>query len=345
MRLLIVGADSKYAIERPYLKYLAHNKFVSYVELFAAQNFFLAYYQKRLFNKALYRLKISRILHRINHDLKLKIAECRPDIVFIFKGMEIFPSTLTWIKAKGIRLANYNPDNPFVFSGRGSGNKNITRSIGLFDLFMSYDKDICQKMQTKYHVKSVLLPFGFDISGQLFEVCTKVPEKIKVCFIGNTDVHRLLFLNSLAEAGVEMDLYGMNWDCNRLHRNISFLGPVFEDDLWRTLRSYRVQLNLMRIHNPQSHNMRSFEIPAIGGIQLAPDTADHADYFEREKEIFLYSDMQSCLREIKKILAFTPALAGKIRIQARKRCLTNNYSYKDRAATVAVYLNDLISSN
>lgn len=211
MRVLIAGADSRYAIERPYVRYLAENKLVSEVKLFAAQNIFLAYYQKNFLNKILYRTGFSGILKKVNSLLKAEVEKFKPDVVFVFKGMELFPSTLQWMRNKGIKLANYNPDNPFVFSGRGSGNKNISRSIPLFDLFMSYDKGICKKMEAEYKVKSKLLPFGFDVSEQLFAVCEKLPEIKKACFIGNTDIHRLAFLNELAAAGILLDLYGMNW--------------------------------------------------------------------------------------------------------------------------------------
>lgn len=341
----MVGADSRYAIERPYLKYLSENSLVQEIEFFAAQNIFLNYYQKNLFNKILYRIGLSSILNKVNKELKAAFTAFKPDVVFIFKGMEIFPSTLLWMKKQGARLANYNPDNPFIFSNRGSGNKNVTRSIPLFDLFMSYDRGICKKMETEYHVKSKLLPFGFEISEKVFEACVREPEKKKLCFIGNTDEHRLAFLNELAAAGIETDLYGMNWNTKYLHRNIKFKGPVFDDELWKALRSYRVQLNLMRIHNPESHNMRTFEIAGVGGIQLAPRTGDHSSYFEEGKEIFLFTDVNSCIAQVKKIMAFTETEATVIRNGVRQKSINAGYSYSNRAATVAKYLNELYKGN
>ena len=343
MRILIIGADCNYAIERPYLKYMAQNKLVSHVEIFPAQTIFLAWYEKNIFNKIFYRFGLSRVLHTINRLLKIKIEENKPDVLLIFKGMEIFPSTLKWIKTKGIRLANYNPDNPFVFSGRGSGNSSVSLSIPLYDLFISYDKGICAQMEKQYNITSKLLPFGFDVSDELFRSCTNEPEREKVCFVGNTDKNRLHFLNDLSRAGVKIDLYGMNWNKESLEANIIYKGPVFEDELWKTLRRYRVQLNLMRIHNPDSHNMRTFEIAGIGGIQLAPDTPDHKGFFENGKEIFLFSDLDTCIREIKKLLNLTAAEANEVRQRARDKSVSKGYSYKDRAATLSLYLHDLIN--
>ncbi len=122
MRLLIVGSDSSYAIERPYVKYIGQNKMVSAIDFFAAQNQFLGYYNSSTLNKILYRLGLSAILKVINRDLKERIEKFGPSVILIFKGMEVFPGTLRWIRSRNIRLVNYNPDNPFVFSGKGSGN-------------------------------------------------------------------------------------------------------------------------------------------------------------------------------------------------------------------------------
>jgi spore maturation protein CgeB len=94
----------------------------------------------------------------------------------------------------------------------------------------------------------------------------------------------------------------------------------------------------MRLHNPDSHNMRSFEIPAVGGIQLAPDTPDHREYFQEGKEIFLFRDTEDCVTRIRQLLAFSSAEALKIRQQARKRCLDSGYSYEARSEFLASLL-------
>lgn len=341
MRILMVGADSRYAIERPYLKYLSGNPLVSKIDFFAAQNIFLNYYQKNIFNKIVYRAGLSNILTKVNEALKEKFIESKPDVVFVFKGMEIFPSTLQWMKQQGAKLANYNPDNPFIFSNRGSGNRNVTDSIPLFDLFMSYDKGICKKMESEYHIKSELLPFGFEIDAAKYESYCAEPEKNKLCFIGNTDEYRLAFINDLAASGIPIDLFGMNWHAGKLHKNVTFKGPVFDDGLWKALRSYRIQLNLMRIHNPESHNMRSFEIGGVGGIQLAPRTTDHENYFKEGSEIFLYTTLADCIQQVNMLQSLSAEQANEIRSRARNRSINSGYSYEHRSATVAGYLHKL----
>jgi hypothetical protein len=91
------------------------------------------------------------------------------------------------------------------------------------------------------------------------------------CFVGFTDEDRAEKINLLASQGIPVDVYGTNWD--RFFKQGSKArvhGPVFGPDMHRTLRAYRLQLNLFRPHNPGSHNMRSFEVPAVGALCLRP---------------------------------------------------------------------------
>jgi hypothetical protein len=75
--------------------------------------------------------------------------------------MEIFPESLQWAKQKGIKLVSFNPDNPFIFTGKGSGNSNVTQSIPLYDLHFTYNHEIEQQLREKYRSKIAYLPFGF----------------------------------------------------------------------------------------------------------------------------------------------------------------------------------------
>ena len=147
----------------------------------------------------------------------------------------------------------------------------------------------------------------------------------------------------LANSGVKIDLYGNFWNKFISHPNVEIFGPLYEDGFWLTLRRYRVQLNLMRPHNLNAHNMRSFEIPAVGGIELALDTDDHKKYFKVDNEIFTYTDLEDCKRQIKKLLSFSIIDGQKIRELARERSVSSGYSYKSRTEEVLKKIKLLLS--
>ena len=340
MRLFIVGSDKVYAIENFYVKYL--RQLGVEVFHFPAQSYFYDYYQKNILNKLIFKADLSGILKKINLQFKQAVEGLLPDAIWIFKGMEIFPASLRWAKERNIKLVNYNGDNPFIFSGKGSGNENVTNSIRLYDLHLTYNTGVKKEMETISNIPTAILPFGFNIEEHLFEKCCQQDEVLKACFLGNPDQYRGKFLQQLAEKGIQLDVYGNDWTKFVQHPNIKVYPPVYGDDFWIILRKYRVQLNLMRPHNPDTHNMRSFEVPGVGGIQLAPVTPDHEKYFEPGKEIFLFRNMDDCVVQINKIMSFTKEQALAIRTNARYRSLQSGYRYQDRAAQALQLIKSII---
>jgi spore maturation protein CgeB len=87
--------------------------------------------------------------------------------------------------------------------------------------------------------------------------------------------------------------------------------------------------------------MRTFEIPGIGGIQVAPFTTEHQLFFEADKEIFLYKNEAECIAKINYLLALSPAQAAKLRVFAREAAINKKHSYKDRAVQVLETLKTL----
>ena len=330
MKLLLVGSDQVWSLERIYLRYLREAGVET--ELFAAQNLLYDYHKRSLVHKMRLRLGVSGIYKMINRRLLEIVDRFQPDRIWVFKGMEVLPGTLRLLHELKIPLANYNPDNPFVFTGRGSGNKNVTDSISLYDLHFTYNLEIKKRLEQEYRLPVCLLPFGFELADEVWQECLREPEIRRVCFVGNPDPQRAAIIRDLAEAGMEIDLYGNDWNKVVRHPGLQIFAPVYGDRFWKILRAYRVQLNLMRIHNENSHNMRSLEVPGVGGIMLAPDTDEHRMLFKDGEEAFLFRDILECLRKAKYLLELSPQEAHNIRSRARTRSLEAGYTYKARTA-------------
>lgn len=340
MKVLIVGAEEIYSLENYYIKYL--KEIGVEVHQFSSQRMFYQYYNAPI-RKILFRLRLSSIYKRINERLRTIVVETNPRLVWIFKGMEILPETLQWIHQRKIKLINYNPDNPFIFSGKGSGNSNVTQCIPYYDLHLTYNTAVKKQLEQVYHSKVEIVPFGFDCDDTIYQACLLEDEIIKACFVGNPDRERAEFLKKIADSGVELSIYGIGWDRFLNHSNIEFLGPVYLIEQWRVLRKYRVQLNLMRTHNLDSHNMRTFEVPGIGGIMVAIDTFDHRLFFEDGKEAFFFKDVDQCVQIIHNLIRLPSDQAMKIRNAARNRSVRDGYSYKHRAKQVLKIMETLMS--
>ncbi len=329
MKILIVGQNRQWALERHYRHYLA--KWAT-VDLYDLEDRFDDFYQRSLFNKVLHRLGLTAIYRHLSKDLLARVEAFRPDVVLVFKGMSLLPEAIEKMRVRGIFVANYNPDHPFVFSSRGSGNSNVSRSIGLYDLHLSYHRQVLEKIKKEYGLPTALLPFGFELPEGDFEAISSSTEILRVCFIGNPDPLREAVVRKVAEAGLPIAVYGHGWQ-ERLPSlpGLKVHDAVYGRNYWRLLRQYRVQLNIFRPHNAGAHNMRSFEVPAAGGIMLAPDSPDHREYFAEGKEIFLYRSLEELPAKAAALLELSADRAAAIRQQARQRSLNPGYDYKSRA--------------
>lgn len=278
----------------------------------------------------------------INEQLQPDIAEVRPDVVWFFKGMNIYPDTVRSLRRRGLTLVNYNADHPFRFFSRGSGNRNVADALPDYHLHLTYSRRIAKELRDRCPSVSVaVVPFGHDVDAKTHERISSEEEVLRVCFLGNPDEHRRHNIQLLVQAGLPIDVFGHKWDrflkpspSLRLH------GQVIGEEMLRTLRRYRVQLNFFRPHNSESHNMRTFEVPACGGIMLAEDSVEHRDFFEDGREAFFFRTPEAMISSARHLLSISAIEANTIRRAARERSTQCGYTYSDRAQQALLLISE-----
>ncbi|MCD4795120.1 MAG: glycosyltransferase [Bacteroidales bacterium] len=342
MKIIIAGNFSnKASIEEYYFKYLSKLTSVYTIDIASDFNTEL---KNNFFKKILRRFDIKYVYKRFNKKIFLDVETTDADILIVFKGINILPSTLRKIKDKGIVLVNYNPDHPFSFAGRGSGNKNIKKSFNLYDLHISYSPVIIDLIKSRYNIQTAHLPFGFELPDAIYEETKKYEEINKVCFIGNPDKKRICLINYLLNREIKIDVFGNGWKNRTKHNNLNAYDPVYNKEFWINTGRYRVQLNVFREHNEGSHNMRTFEVPGAGGILLTPFSEEQAQYFKEDEEIIFFKNEEECSNKIKDILNRDKTGVLLFREKARNRSIDSKYSYKNRADELYKILDSNFSS-
>ncbi len=317
MKILLIGSEYNWSIELIYQKELI--KLGHQTTLIPVQNWFYEFYYKSIFNKIMYRMGLTSIHRKIQKKLLKQIGVSKYDLIWVFKGMELTPETILKLKNKTNKIINFNPDNPFIFSGKGSGNINISKSIGLYDKHYTYDNDVKKKIELDYQLPCELVSFGFDLES-LGSIGFQEFDEVKIiCFLGNPDSYRAGIILEILNQEIPVHVYGNDWQRFIKHPKLTIFGPVYENRYYHVLRSYRLQLNIMRGHNLNSHNMRSIEVPGCGGIMLAPSTTDHLSFFEEGKEAFFYTDTSSLIEQAKKIMSLDPKEVLSIRKAAQEK--------------------------
>lgn len=303
------------------------------------------------FYRLIYRFFPILLIRRMDKIFVKQVINFRPTIVLIFKGMEISKWSLERVKAMNVKLVNFNFDHPFIHFSRGTGNRFVSEAIPLYDLHISYSSIIASDLQKKFRVRTAWIPFGFHLSKEQYDsvLAENRPEINKLCFVGNPDNLRIKAIKKILKNGCAIDLYGFGWekffepdDLLTIHQprkaNSFWADPL---EFWKVLRQYRVQLNFFRPHNEGSHNLRTFEVPAVGGILLTPASAEQEQFFTVGEEIFFYTDDQSLLEQARWLMRQEEDWIQNVRNRARDRSLAMDYSYKRRTADLLMALNNL----
>jgi spore maturation protein CgeB len=333
MKILLVGSNFSYAIERYFVRYLT--EMGVNIHHFNAPDIVFNYHSKNIINKILFHSGLYTGYRPVNKQLLEIAADYRPDIIWVFKGMEIYPDTLAKLR-NDYKLANYNPDHPFIITSRGSGNKNVTDSVHLYHTHFCYHNELMERIRHEFGIHTVFLPFSYDEADIQYTPQSTIKEINRICFQANPDAYRVSKIELLTEAGLEVDVYGIGWSKTRLadNKRIKLFNIASRSEFWKLNQQYRVQLNLFRQYNVGSHNMRTFEIPAVGGIQLTPYSEEQAMFFEENSEIFFFRDDAEMIETCEKIMNFSDTRVEELRKAARNRSLTAGYTFKDRSRTV-----------
>ncbi len=99
--------------------------------------------------------------------------------------------------------------------------------------------------------------------------------------------------------------------------------------------SSRISLNVLDDLNMPGHNMRSFEIPASGGLMLSTYTDEQAAFFPENEAALYYRDPSELDDQIDRVLRDA---AWAARLRANATAIAATHDYRQRAKIIAADL-------
>ena len=251
-------------------------------------------------------------------------------IMIIFKGIELSEDIYKILKEKKIKLINIYTDDPFNFSSEATSSKNIIRNIKYFDIFCIFSKKIKNKLNKKFN-KSIFFHLPFAYSDQRhFKAKNKI-IKNKISFVGSYDQERFKLLNKLRE---KIDIIGNAWPVFNKHKKYPF---IIGKKLSIKIAESEISLNILKKQNLSSHNMRTFEIPSMGGLMLTTRTREQNNFFPENQACFMFDNIRELNQKIDYILK-NPKIALKIR--RKGYTLVKKHTYKERLKSLINFIND-----
>jgi hypothetical protein len=236
----------------------------------------------------------SAVRFPIELRLVAELTRLAPDVVMFIKADNVHPTFYPLIRrVTGAPLVVFHPDDPFnqgSFIARGPSHPRAIGQAKAADLSITWSDRIIERLAAVGVKRQRYLPFSCDPT--LHPVPSVSDEErralgAQVTFIGNWDAERERWMTAVAAAceadGVELALWGLVYwrraadpRVRRAWRGRALLGS----EMSKAVAASDINLNILRAQNKDATNMRTFEIPCVGGFMLHERSAMLGRHFK-----------------------------------------------------------------
>jgi hypothetical protein len=327
--VLIVGSTHEGAIEHAYGRALRRaGASVTQFDLLAPS-------RHLRFNRAADRLTQRAQTRLASGALRryLSRAARSYDLVIVFKGLHLTPEALRACRelTDDAHWVNVNPDDPLATDRPGTANANVTAAIPLFDCYVTWTPRLQPGIRAAGSDRVAVLPFAGDADVHFRP--DHVDESLSGTFVfaGTWDPERARLLEAMAD--FPLRIAGHGWDRvaarsplrDRIHPH-----NVYGAALRRLIGSAAGAFNFLRPQNRGSHNMRTFEIPSMGGLMLTMHTEEQDTFFPDGEGCFMYRDLDDLRATLRAVLA-DPSTADQVRRQGLQLSARHTYDARARS--------------
>lgn len=286
-------------------------------------------------------------IRHINENIKQLAKSTKPDLIFIYRGLHIFPSTVRYLTNDlGLVVYGYNNDDPFSNNYPAYYWRHFFKSLPYYSHVFSYrDKNISDyksigidsSLLRSYYIKDRNYPIE---SSSLS--CEFISD---ISFIGHfehDDRDKLLL--SLLQKGINLKIYGTGWHLSPVYKElVNFLGyeigPLRGDDYNIALNSCKIALVILSRLNNDTYTRRCFEIPASKTMMLAKYTSDLGSLFDSGKEAVFFSSEEDLADKINFYLNYNRYLS--IGEAGYERLCRDGHEVTDRCRHIINFYNNM----
>jgi hypothetical protein len=248
----------------------------------------------------------------VNAMLRRRINGAKFDLAWIDCGADLSPGFHAWLRRRGIRIVNYNVDDPF---GTRDGRKwdLYRRSVRQHDLTVVVRNENVAEAGAAGARKPLRVFRSYD---PVAHAPLKLSDEehrhwaSEVVFVGSWMPERGPLMVRLLELGVPLSIRGNHWqlapEWERLRSVIQ--GPaVHGPDYVKAIQCAKIALGLLSKGNRDLHTTRSAEVPFIGGaVFCAERTSEHEQLLRDGIEAVFWTTPEECAVECAGLLADEP---------------------------------------
>lgn len=331
MRVLVVGALGKGALEHSYIsaaKELGHE----IVTFDPAQEQAQYIIGGKIGKKLHAFLPVEQWIRKMNRKLVVKARAFNPELILLFTNARVLPGTLACIKTilPVCKIAWIWPDTPLNLEKHNFIN---ARLVDITATYSSASKPVFEKLGFT-NVQWVPLAADPGMHGRNQPSSNFSAD---IGFVGGWRPEREKVMAVLFDAFPELKfaIHGPYWKRECKHeglRKLILSDGLYESSLADFFNSTRINVNIIDDTNFPAANMRFFEVPVAGGLQLSSPCPEQDKIFLQHEHAVYFSDDSSLIQEVKWIID-NPVRAATIRRNAME-LVASAHTYKSRLSTI-----------
>ncbi len=307
-RILLVGKPDGVNLESSYER--AFQSLGHHTEVFALQSAVCRYARFGRFGRTVQALvPIEQWRRKANRELVVAASEKRYDLIVVFGSAPVQVGALAQIRAgTNCALVWIWPDTLLNLEG------SIIPCLQVFDILFTYSRASAPLLKKLSRSLVVWLPLAGDRSMHQalpLSEAEMAAYRTDISFIGGWRPERESALLRLID--FDLKVWGPEWDrrCNdpRLRakwQRRALLGSEFA----KAASVSRINLNIIDQTNFPAANMRFFELPIAGGLQISSPCPEMAEIFEDDVHLCYYQTLDDLPHRVKQLLDNEPG-AGK----------------------------------
>ncbi len=308
MKILIVSDSSIYAVAHSFtaaLKRMGHE-----VESFDPYKAIAKYVRLNKAGKILHTfVPVEAWTRKGNRELAVFFQKYRPDKVMVFGNAPVLFGTLAFMKSiSESQIILFWPD---TLMNLGQDQLNNSR---LYDLLATYSSNSIEVFKKLGYRNVKWLPFAGD--SDFLGGANKSTEFLyDISFAGGWRPEREKTITAILDAfpSIKFSVAGTEWGKNckdkRILKNFRHK-PLYGKAFGDFLRQSRISLNVIDNTNYPAANMRFFEIPAAGGLQLCSACPEQAGIFKDRETILYFNNDKEAIEQVKFVFANEQAAAA-----------------------------------
>jgi hypothetical protein len=256
------------------------------------------------------------------------------------------PDTMRLIRiGMRIPIINYYPDNPYCGVPLDPRKPSALRSdiiacLREYARVFTWDKALAQRLRND-RVDASYLPFGADPKFAHVTPasdCSECGAEHRIVFLGQKNRKRRNHVRAVRRHIVS--IWGAGWRRSERRigkRHVIHRRRAFGEDYAALVAGADVALNIVDDLNIPGHNMRTFEIPAAGGVMLSTWTSEQAEFFPEGEAAWYYRDPTELDGIIERLLTDEDA---RRRTRATALRIARDHTYDRRAESMLKLLEE-----